>query len=72
MMPAIGTKVPIMKVLTIMASIFIPLTFITGVYGMNFNNMPELHFKYAYYVVWSIMILLFAGMLIYFKRKKWL
>jgi len=62
----------VMKVLTIMASIFIPLTFIAGVYGMNFDNMPELHYEYGYYVVWVVMILLFLGMLIYFKRKHWI
>ncbi len=62
----------VMKVLTIMASIFIPLTFIAGVYGMNFDNMPELHYKHAYPMVWGVMIAMFIGMLIYFKRKKWL
>lgn len=62
----------VMKVLTIMASIFIPLTFIAGVYGMNFDNMPELHKKDGYYVVLGAMLLLFIAMLIYFKRKKWL
>ncbi|WP_299799524.1 magnesium/cobalt transporter CorA [uncultured Maribacter sp.] len=62
----------VMKVLTIMASIFIPLTFIAGVYGMNFENMPELHYKYGYYVVWAVMIILFIGMMFYFKKKKWL
>lgn len=62
----------IMKVLTIMASIFIPLTFIAGVYGMNFEDMPELKFKYGYLVVWGVMIAVFIGMLMYFKRKKWL
>ena len=62
----------VMKVLTIMASIFIPLTFIAGVYGMNFENMPELHYKYGYYVVWAVMIVLFIGMMFYFKKKKWL
>ncbi len=62
----------VMKVLTIMASIFIPLTFIVGVYGMNFENMPELQSQYGYFIVWGIMIVLFLGMLIYFKRKKWL
>ena len=62
----------VMKVLTIMASIFIPLTFIAGIYGMNFDHMPELHYKYGYYVVWAVMIVLFIGMMIYFKRKKWL
>lgn len=62
----------IMKVLTIMASIFIPLTFIAGVYGMNFSYMPELEYRYGYFVIWGVMILVFLGMLIYFKRKKWL
>lgn len=62
----------VMKVLTIMASIFIPLTFIAGIYGMNFEHMPELHYKYGYFAVWIIMIVLVIGMLIYFRRKKWL
>ncbi|WP_419211547.1 magnesium/cobalt transporter CorA [Maribacter sp. X9] len=62
----------VMKVLTIMASIFIPLTFIAGIYGMNFDNMPELHYKYGYYCVWGVMIILFVGMIFYFKKKKWL
>jgi magnesium transporter len=62
----------IMKVLTIMASIFIPLTFIAGVYGMNFEYMPELQYKNGYFVVWLVMVLVFVGMLVYFKKKKWL
>ena len=62
----------VMKVLTIMASIFIPLTFIAGIYGMNFDNMPELHTQNGYFVVWGVMIVLFLGMIVYFKRKKWL
>ncbi|WP_336070593.1 magnesium/cobalt transporter CorA [Mesoflavibacter sp. CH_XMU1404-2] len=62
----------VMKVLTIIATIFIPLTFIAGIYGMNFVNMPELQYKYGYYVVWAVMILIFLAMLYYFKRKKWL
>lgn len=62
----------VMKVLTIMASIFIPLTFIAGIYGMNFNYIPELQFKYGYFAVWGVMIVIFLGMLYYFKRKKWL
>ncbi|MDT7830599.1 magnesium/cobalt transporter CorA [Pricia sp. S334] len=62
----------VMKVLTIMASIFIPLTFIAGIYGMNFDHMPELHWEYGYYVVWGVMLLLFVGMLVYFKRKGWI
>ena len=62
----------VMKVLTIMASIFIPLTFIAGIYGMNFDYIPELHYRYAYPILWGVMILIFLGMLYYFKRKKWL
>lgn len=62
----------VMKVLTIMASIFIPLTFMAGIYGMNFDYMPELHLKYGYFYLWGAMILVFFGLLLYFKRKKWL
>lgn len=62
----------VMKVLTIMASIFIPLTFMVGVYGMNFDNMPELHFRYGYFYLWGAMILVFFGMIWYFKRKRWM
>ncbi|APG59488.1 magnesium/cobalt transporter CorA [Christiangramia salexigens] len=62
----------VMKVLTIMASIFIPLTFIAGIYGMNFEYIPELQWKYSYFVLWGIMIIIFLLMLYYFKRKKWL
>ncbi|WP_452230212.1 MULTISPECIES: magnesium/cobalt transporter CorA [unclassified Lacinutrix] len=62
----------VMKVLTIIATIFIPLTFIAGVYGMNFTNMPELNNPYGYYIVWSVMIIILIIMLIYFRRKKWL
>lgn len=62
----------VMKVLTIIATIFIPLTFIAGIYGMNFDNMPELHFPWAYPVVWLVMAAVTLGMVIYFKRKRWL
>ncbi|WP_299390998.1 magnesium/cobalt transporter CorA [uncultured Gelidibacter sp.] len=62
----------VMKVLTIIATIFIPLTFIAGIYGMNFDNIPELHYKNAYYILWGVMIFIFLMMLIYFRRKKWL
>ena len=62
----------IMKVLTIMTSIFIPLTFIAGVYGMNFTNMPELQHKYGYFMILGVMIVVVLGMLYYLKRKKWL
>jgi len=62
----------IMKTLTIFASIFIPLTFIAGVYGMNFDFMPELRWSPGYFVVLGIMLLAAISLLIYFKRKKWL
>jgi len=61
----------VMQVLTIFAAIFIPLTFIAGVYGMNFEFMPELKFKYMYPTVWLFMIAVAVSMVIYFKRKKW-
>jgi magnesium transporter len=62
----------VMKVLTIFAAIFIPLTFLAGVYGMNFKFMPELQWKLAYPIWWAVMVLMTIVMLIYFKRKKWL
>lgn len=61
----------VMKTLTVVATIFIPLTFVAGVYGMNFVNMPELNWKWGYFGVWGIMILIFLYMLYYFRRKKW-
>jgi magnesium transporter len=61
----------IMKVLTIIATIFIPLTFIAGIYGMNFEFMPELKWRWAYFVVWGVMIVIAISMMTYFKRKKW-
>jgi magnesium transporter len=62
----------VMKVLTIIATIFIPLTFIAGIYGMNFKYMPELQWQWGYYVVWGVMAVISIGMLLYFKNKKWL
>ena len=62
----------VMKVLTIIATIFIPLTFVAGIYGMNFDVMPELHWHWGYPVVWGIMFVTVAVMVVYFKRKKWL
>jgi len=62
----------IMKVLTIIATIFIPLTFIAGIYGMNFENMPELHTRDGYFVLLGLMAVIFIIMIIYFRRKKWL
>jgi len=61
----------VMKSLTIIASIFIPLTFIVGVYGMNFKNLPELGWKYGYFIVWSIMITITIFLIVYMKKKKW-
>ena len=62
----------IMKVLTIMASIFIPLTFVAGIYGMNFEYMPELKWHWSYFTVWGFMIFSVICMLFYFRSKKWL
>ena len=62
----------VMKVLTIFSAIFIPLTFIAGIYGMNFEYIPELKHHYAYFILWGIMIIITITMLLYFKRKKWL
>ncbi|TFG22932.1 MAG: magnesium/cobalt transporter CorA [Promethearchaeota archaeon] len=69
----IGNKTnEIMKVLTIISTIFIPLTFIAGIYGMNFDFMPELLSPWGYPIVWIIMILITIGLLVYFRRKKWI
>ncbi len=62
----------IMKVLTIISTLFIPLTFIVGVYGMNFEFMPELHSHWGYPVVWLVMILITVFLLFYFRRKHWI
>jgi magnesium transporter len=62
----------VMKVLTIIATVFIPLTFVAGIYGMNFQFMPELKWKYGYAFVWGIMLIVATIMFAYFKRKKWL
>ncbi|MFC2129482.1 magnesium/cobalt transporter CorA [Bacteroidota bacterium] len=62
----------IMQVLTIIATIFIPLTFIAGIYGMNFVNIPELNWKYGYFAVWGVMLVVIIIMLLYFRRKRWL
>lgn len=62
----------IMKVLTIIGTIFIPLTFIVGIYGMNFKYMPELDMKLAYPILWIIMISVVALMIWYFRKKKWI
>jgi magnesium transporter len=61
----------VMQVLTIVSTIFIPLTFLAGIYGMNFENIPELHWKYGYFILWGIMVTIFVGLLFFVKRKKW-
>lgn len=62
----------VMKVLTTVATIFIPLTFIAGIYGMNFDNMPELHHPYGYFMILGFMALIFLLMLVYFRKNRWL
>ncbi|KAF0181075.1 MAG: magnesium transporter [Nitrospirae bacterium] len=62
----------VMKVLTIIATIFMPLTFLAGVYGMNFEHMPELKWEWGYPAIWMIMIVIGLAMLAAFKRRKWL
>ncbi len=61
----------IMKVLTIFAAIFIPLTFIAGIYGTNFEYLPELHYKYSYFIFWGVLVVLAGALLVFFKRKGW-
>ena len=62
----------VIKVLTIIATMFIPLTFLAGLYGMNFKHMPELELKWAYPVFWLLIVVVFILMATWFKRKKWL
>ncbi len=62
----------VMKVLTIIATIFIPPTFVAGLYGMNFDNIPELHLRYGYFYVLGVMGFMITGLLLFFKNKKWL
>lgn len=62
----------VIRVLTIISTIFIPLTFIVGVYGMNFEHFPELQWRYGYAAVWGVMLTLAAGMIGYFRYKRWL
>ncbi|HEX7028444.1 MAG TPA: CorA family divalent cation transporter, partial [Gammaproteobacteria bacterium] len=67
----------VMRVLTIIATLFIPPTFIAGIYGMNFDpaagplNMPELGWRYGYLFAWGVIALMIGGLLVYFKRKRW-
>ena len=62
----------VMRILTIFSVIFIPLTFIAGIYGTNFEVVPELEYKYSYFIMWGVMVVIAILMLLYFKRKKWL
>lgn len=62
----------VMKVLTIIATVFIPVTFVASIYGMNFDYMPELHWRYGYFYALSIMLMIVIWMVIYFRRKKWI
>jgi magnesium transporter len=62
----------VMKALTIVSTIFLPLSFVAGVYGMNFDYLPELHWRYGYYLVWGVFILVVASMLWYFRRRGWI
>lgn len=62
----------VMKVLTIISSIFIPLSFLAGLYGMNFEYIPELKYRYGYFVLIGAMFVIFIGLLFYFKKRKWL
>lgn len=61
----------IMKVLTIFAAIFIPLTFIAGIYGTNFEYLPELRYKYSYFIFWGVLVVIAGALLYYFKKKRW-
>jgi magnesium transporter len=61
-----------MRFLTVFSVVFIPLTFIAGIYGTNFDNVPELHYKYSYFMMWGGMVVVASIMLLYFRKKKWL
>ncbi len=62
----------VMKFLTVFSVIFIPLTFIAGIYGTNFDVVPELHYEYSYFIMWGVIVVIAISMLFYFKKKKWL
>ena len=61
----------IMKVLTIFAAIFIPLTFIAGIYGTNFEYLPELKYRYSYFIFWGVLIVIAGAMLYQFRKNRW-
>ena len=62
----------VMKVLTVIATVFMPLTFLAGIYGMNFKYMPELEWRWGYFALWGVMMVIAVFMLVLFRRKKWL
>lgn len=62
----------VMQVLTVITTIFVPLSFLVGLYGMNFDNMPELHFKYGYFILLGVMTSLVIGLLYWFKKRNWI
>ncbi len=62
----------VMQTLTIVSTIFIPLSFLVGVYGMNWDNMPELHSRYGYFILWGVMISIILGMLAWFRSRRWI
>jgi magnesium transporter len=61
----------VMKFLTIFSVIFIPLTFIAGIYGTNFEFVPELHYRYSYFIMWGVMLIIAISMIFYFRKKDW-
>ena len=72
-MSAVSQKMnEVMKVLTVIATLFIPLSFFAGVYGMNFEYMPELSWRYSYPVFWGGVMLIFIGLVVFFKKKRWI
>jgi magnesium transporter len=62
----------VMRTLTVISTIFIPLTFLVGVYGMNFDHLPELHWRWSYFALWGVMLAIAAVLLYWFKRRGWL
>ena len=62
----------VMKVLTLISTIMLPLTFIAGLYGMNFDHMPELHYEWSYPLLWALMLGIALGMTLYFRKRRWL
>ena len=62
----------VIQVLTIITTIFVPLTFLAGIYGMNFDNMPELHWHNGYYYLWGLMAFIALMSIVYFRKKKWI